>query len=161
MVVDEELTLPHLDPIAGQTDDALDPGLRAVARPAEHHHVAALRCTAKQPPGFRQRDLYRQRGGAVAIGIFRRQQRVADQKRRLHRAGRYIERLGDGALGEKNDQYDPPVAAPARPSWISCWLTIYRRSSAGSSDSDTLHPQRRLADANRHALAVLAAGADA
>jgi hypothetical protein len=42
-VVDEQLALPHLDAIAGQADDALDPGLRAVARPAEHDDIAALR----------------------------------------------------------------------------------------------------------------------
>src|SRR6266567_4039857 len=35
------------------------------------------------------------------------------------------------------------------------------RSLARSSDRDLFHPQRRLADADRHALAVLAAGADA
>src|SRR4051812_29776827 len=37
----------------------------------------------------------------------------------------------------------------------------FRWSLARSSDRDPFHPQRRLADANRHALAVLAAGADA
>src|ERR1700712_1223906 len=34
-------------------------------------------------------------------------------------------------------------------------------SLAGPPHCDALHPQRRLADADRHALAVLAAGADA
>src|SRR5580698_11179202 len=33
--------------------------------------------------------------------------------------------------------------------------------SARAADGDAIHPQRRLADADRHALAVLAAGADA
>jgi hypothetical protein len=35
-----------------------------------------------------------------------------------------------------------------------------RRSPARASDRDPVHPQRRLADADRHALAVLAASAD-
>jgi len=42
LVVDEELALPHLDAVAGQPYHALDPGLRAIARPAEHHDVAAF-----------------------------------------------------------------------------------------------------------------------
>jgi len=73
MVVDEELALAHLDAIAGQADDALDPGLRAVARPAEHHDIAALRRAAEEASGLRQRDLDRQRGRAIAVGIFRGQ----------------------------------------------------------------------------------------
>src|SRR6266487_5132061 len=49
----------------------------------------------------------------------------------------------------------PPSREPLRPPICrSC-------SSAGASDRNALHPQRRLADADRHALAVLAAGADA
>src|SRR5262245_55488626 len=36
-----------------------------------------------------------------------------------------------------------------------------RGSATGASDRDAVHAQRRLADADRHALAVLAAGADA
>src|SRR5579863_6272945 len=35
------------------------------------------------------------------------------------------------------------------------------RSAAGAADGDAVDAQRRLADADRHALAVLAAGADA
>src|SRR5690349_25116393 len=48
------------------------------------------------------------------------------------------------------------ASSPAWPGTFP-WL----RSLACSSDRDLLHPQRRLADADRHALAVLAAGADA
>src|ERR1700682_5893407 len=96
MVVDEELALPHLDAIAGQAGDTLDPGLRAIARPAEHHDIAELWRVGEHPPGLGQVDLDRQRGGAVAIGIFRRQQCIADQKRGLHRARRHIETLGGG-----------------------------------------------------------------
>ena len=50
MIVDEELALAQLDPVAGQADDAFDPGLRIVARPAEHDDVAALRGLAEQRP---------------------------------------------------------------------------------------------------------------
>src|SRR5258705_8293114 len=117
MVVDEELALPHLDTIAGQVDDALDPGLRTVAGPAEHHDVAKLGHFAEHASGLGQVDLDRQRGGAVAVGIFRRQQRVADQKRRLHRARRYVERLGQRALGDEHREHDrrqlDELAAPA------------------------------------------------
>ena len=56
-----ELALPHLDAIAGQADDALDPGLRAVARPAEHHDVAALRRGGEHAPGLGKGDMNRQR----------------------------------------------------------------------------------------------------
>src|SRR3989449_10178441 len=37
----------------------------------------------------------------------------------------------------------------------------FSRDSTRPTDRDPVHPQRRLADADRHALAVLAAGADA
>src|SRR5690349_22259437 len=47
------------------------------------------------------------------------------------------------------------ASSPAWPGTFP-WL----RSLACSSDRDLLHPQRRLADADRHALAVLATGAD-
>src|SRR3981189_1312876 len=69
MIVDEELALPHLDAIAGQADDTLDPGLRPGAGPAEHHDIAKLRRFAEHPSGLGQVDLNRQRGGAVAVGI--------------------------------------------------------------------------------------------
>jgi hypothetical protein len=70
VVVDEELALPQLDAVARQSHHALDPGLRAVARPAEHDDVAALGRVAEQAAGFRQRDLDRQRRRAVAVGNF-------------------------------------------------------------------------------------------
>src|SRR5882757_3126707 len=117
MIVDEELALPHLDAITGQADDTLDPGLRPVAGPAEHHDIAELRRFAEHASSLGQVDLNRQRGGAVAIGIFRRQQRVADQKRGLHGARRHIERLGEGTLGNENGEHDrrqlDELAAPA------------------------------------------------
>src|SRR5258708_7716184 len=53
MVVDEELALPDLDTVAGQSHDALDPGLRPVAGPAEHHDIAALRRAAGRGGGGR------------------------------------------------------------------------------------------------------------
>src|SRR5206468_5741941 len=67
VVVDEELALPQLDAVARQPDHALDPGLRAVARPAEYDDVAALGRVAEQAAGLGERDLDRQRRRAVAI----------------------------------------------------------------------------------------------
>ena len=52
VVVDEELALPQLDAVARQSHHALDPGLRAVAGPAEHDDVAALGRVAEQAAGF-------------------------------------------------------------------------------------------------------------
>src|SRR5450432_3000446 len=118
MVVDEELALPHLDAIAGQADDTLDPGLSALAGPADTPAIPELRRFGEHPPGLGQVDLDRQRGGAVAIGIFRRQQCIADQQRRLHGARRHVERLGERALGNENNTHDrrelEKLRAPAR-----------------------------------------------
>ena len=114
--------------------------------------------TRPVPAGY----LNRQRGRAVPIGTFRRQQRVADQKCRLHRARRHIERFGERALGEGHRQHDRGElqSCPRQPcvfgAAASCLWSLAR-----SSNRNALHPQRRLADADRHALAVLAAGADA
>ena len=41
--VDAQASVAHRDAIAGQADHALDPDLRRIAGPAEHHHVAAAR----------------------------------------------------------------------------------------------------------------------
>src|SRR6202012_4362329 len=49
----------------------------------------------------------------------------------------------------------------ARWAWSHATSLRSPRSRAGTSDRDALHPQGRLADADRHALAVLATGADA
>ena len=74
--------------------------------------------------GLRQRDLDRQRGGAVAVREFRRHQRVADQERRLHRARRHVERFGDRALGDEHHGDDRGqlrgLRAPARRLGCGC-----------------------------------------
>src|ERR1700754_1868319 len=41
------------------------------------------------------------------------------------------------------------------------WPLLACRSCSGSSDGDSIHTERRLSDANRHTLALFAAGADA
>ena len=64
--------------------------------------VAALERFAEQASGFRQRDLDRQRRRAVAIGKFRGEQSVTDQKRRLHRSRTTRKRLGQRALGDEH-----------------------------------------------------------
>src|SRR5690348_14286629 len=55
----------------------------------------------------------------------------------------------------------PRIARPVRARWTSCRWLFRRCSRTRTSHGDALHAQCRLADANRHALAVLAAGADA
>src|SRR5215472_587688 len=53
-------------------------------------------------------------------------------------------------------------------SWLILWLRgarfgrarLRRASRARAADGQAIHPQCRLADADRHALTVLAAGAD-
>ena len=116
--------------------------------------------------GLGQRDLDRQRRRAVAIGEFRRQQRVADQKRRLHRAGRHVKRLGQRALGDEHDQHDRRqlggLRAPAgrlgrsrfrsrsltslflQPSGGRCavWAAPHRRERPGRSYRRCPHPDR-------------------
>ena len=47
--VDEDHAAPHLNRIAGQAHDPLDPDLFGIARQAEHHHVAASRLRPHQP----------------------------------------------------------------------------------------------------------------
>ena len=59
----------------------------------------------------------------------------------------------------KPNEIERVASTPARA--ILSAVLLASRVSAGPADRDPLHPQRRLADADRHALAVLAAGADA
>ncbi len=54
--VDDDVTLAHRHAVARQSDHPLDPDLAAVARPAEHHNVAALRQCAKDAAGRWQRN---------------------------------------------------------------------------------------------------------
>src|SRR4029077_18874096 len=55
----------------------------------------------------------------------------------------------------------PPVVRPGRANSSAWRQTLHSRLSlARSSDCNPFHSQRRLADADRYALAVLAAGAD-
>ena len=104
LVVDEELTVPHLDVIARQSDDPLDVVGRGVGRQFEYRDIAAMRRTRQDPAG-KQRQSEGQRIAAVAIGKFRHEQVIADQQCRDHRSRRDIERLiGDGA-DHQRDQH--------------------------------------------------------
>ena len=76
--------------------------------PGQRNTTTSPRCGSapKIRGDARQFEDRGQRGGAVAIGIFGRQQLVADQQRRLHRAGRHVERLGDRVFRRQHDQHD-------------------------------------------------------
>ena len=82
----------HLDMVARQADHALDVVRLVVPRQLEHHHVAALRFAAEDP-AVEQRQSQRKGKAAVAVGIFRDEEIVADEKRGNHRARRNVERL--------------------------------------------------------------------
>jgi hypothetical protein len=84
---------------------------------------------------------------AVAVGILRHEQVVADEQRLLHRAGRNIERLEqERADDEGNDEgvkdYAPVSAIP--PSFLFapdvtliCLSSFWCRASRGAAESAT------------------------
>src|SRR6185437_6162952 len=78
----------------------------AVARPAENDHVAALRQSRQDVRRIRQHNKCRQRRRAITVRVFHRQQFIADEKRRLHRAGRNVEWLGDGGFRHEHREHD-------------------------------------------------------
>src|SRR5262245_38189120 len=100
-----DLAAVHADSVSRQSDDALDPNLRTIARPAKNDDVAAL--------GQRREDARRiwenkergQGSAAVAVGILHCEQFVADQQRWFHRARGNVEWLRNrGCSGGKNKQ---------------------------------------------------------
>ena len=104
LAVDVQHAVDHLDAVAGQADHALDVVGGVVLRQPEHHDVAALGLAEAPIAAGEQRRRQRQRIMAVAVGVFRHEQVVADQQRRLHRAGRNVERLEqEGADDERDD----------------------------------------------------------
>ena len=72
-----------------------------------------------------------------------------------HRTARRARPCRRNDCHDRRDLYQLPGPAFAVELAVS-----FPCSLACTSDRDALHPQRRLADADRHALAVLAAGAD-
>ena len=48
--IDEDHAAAHLNRVAGQAHDPLDPDLFRIAGAAEHHHVPASRLIPHQPP---------------------------------------------------------------------------------------------------------------
>ena len=87
----------------GKADHALDVVGGIVLRQAEHHDVAARRLGAEDAAG-KQRRRKRKRIVAVAVGIFRDEQVVADQQRRLHRSRRDVEGLEQKGADHQRDQ---------------------------------------------------------
>ena len=103
LVVDVEQPFLHLDAVAGQPDHALDVVGGVVLRQAEHDDVAARRLGAEDAPR-KQRRRQRNRIVAVAVGIFRDEQIVADQQRRLHRSRGDVEGLEQEGADHQRDQ---------------------------------------------------------
>lgn len=91
-VIEDKLSLPHLDAVAGQPDHALDVVDRGVLWRAKHDYVTVLglgrKDTARDPGRCERKGI-----AAVAIGVFGGEDVVADDQRRGHRAGRNVERL--------------------------------------------------------------------
>ena len=103
LLVDVEQPLLHLDAVAGQPDHALDVVGGIVLRQAEHDDIAARRLGAEDAPR-KQRRRQRDRIMAVAVGIFRDEQIVADQQRRLHRSRGDVEGLEQEGADHQRDQ---------------------------------------------------------
>jgi len=104
--IDPDSSIAQADTVAGEADHALDLNLRAVAWPSEHNHVTALWQRGENTRGIRQYKKGWQRSHAVTIREFRCHEFVADEQRRLHRAGRHVERLSDCGLCREYDQHD-------------------------------------------------------
>src|ERR1700733_3194867 len=107
-VVQIDLTVDDLDAVAGKADAALDEIFavfrRIDVRHLEDDHVAALRLRCEDATGY-GRESERERVAAVAISELLDEQIVADEQRRLHRAGRNVERLEkEGADHERNKE---------------------------------------------------------
>ncbi len=103
LIVDVEQPVLDLDPVARQPNDPLDVVGGVVPWQAKHHDVAAVRLRAEDAT---REDVRRERDRimAVAVGIFRDEQIVADQERRLHRPRGNVERLEQEGADDERDQ---------------------------------------------------------
>ena len=104
LLVDVEHAVYHLDAVAGQPDHAFDVIGRIILGQPKHHDVAALG-RARPDSAGENRGRERKRIMAVTVRVFRHEQVVAHQQRRLHRAGGDIEGLKqEGANDERNEE---------------------------------------------------------
>ncbi len=103
LIVDVEQPVLDLDAVARQADDTFDVVGGVIPRQPKHHDVAAVRLRAEDTA---REDVRRERDRivAVAVGIFRDEQIVAHQKRRLHRPRRDVERLEQEGADDERDQ---------------------------------------------------------
>src|SRR5206468_7896826 len=103
LVVDVEQAFPHLNAVARQADHALDVIGGVVLRQAEHHDVTPVRLRAEDAAREQRR---RQWNGivAIAVGIFRDEQVIAHQQRRLHRSRGDVEGLEQKGTDHERDQ---------------------------------------------------------
>jgi len=100
LAVDVEDAVDDLDPVARQTDEALDVVDLGVRREAEYDDVATLRLTAEDS-ALEQVRRERQRILRIAVGELVDEDVVADQQRRHHRA----RRNGEGLEQDRADDH--------------------------------------------------------
>src|SRR6202000_3015567 len=87
----------------------------------------------------------------------RRSEASAPSSRREHKTVRQSR-----PWRETPDPAPRETAAAGRPSRVRAWrsIAVAPWSCAGAPNRNPFHPQRRLADTDRHTLTILAAGAD-
>src|SRR5262249_47957975 len=93
LAVDVNNGIDHLDLVAGKPDHPFDVVGRFVARQLEDDNVAALRQRAPETAEGRKILAEGQRETAVAVGVFRDEEIVADEQRILHRPRGNVEGL--------------------------------------------------------------------
>src|SRR5262249_55227850 len=104
--IDPHLSIVQPDPVTGQSDHTLHPDLRSVTWPSKYDNVASFGQRGKDARRLGKDKERGQRGGAVTIWIFCRQQFVANQKSGLHRPRRHLEWAGDCGLSRQTDEDD-------------------------------------------------------
>ena len=116
VAVDRDRAVAQGDAIAGQADHALDPDLRAVAGPAEHHNIAALAAgrqgRAACPAGRGRRAARRRcsRREILSPAIRRRSAASAPSSRTAHktvRRSRSLRQHDQRDDGDIDDALDP------------------------------------------------------
>ncbi len=97
--VDDEMAVDHLDRVAGQADDPLDPVFARMVRRAEHDHVAARRLADLHDARVQHRQ-------AQPVAPLVDEDEVALDQRRHHGIRRDAERLvQEGAQRQHDDDH--------------------------------------------------------
>ncbi len=140
-------TVDELDPVAGQTDQALHIVGAPVARQLEHHDVPAPGRGGEQPP-VKRPEAEGERMTAPAVRPFGEDQIVADPERGLHGVGRDGEGLEDQDADHQEDDQDVgngPEILDGRPD-AGCKRRHGWRLRAGGAPCAPLGPTLRSWD---------------